>query len=40
MFATVKQPMSEFLNHYPGQDNALWFGSLPAGARAISFGQC
>jgi len=36
----VKQPMSEFLNHYPGQDNALWFGSLPAGARAISFGQC
>jgi hypothetical protein len=36
----VKQPMSQFLYHYPGQINALWVGSLPLGARPIYFGQC
>lgn len=33
----VKQPMSTFLNHYPGQTNALWLGSLPSGAVAVQF---
>lgn len=36
----IKQVMSQFLAHYPGQHNSLWFGSLPAGARPIWFGQC
>jgi hypothetical protein len=36
----VKQPMTEFLNHYRGQQNSLWYGALPTGSRAIWFGQC
>ena len=36
----VKQVMSQFLFHYRGQTNSLWYGSLPTGARMISFGQC
>jgi hypothetical protein len=36
----VKQPMSQFLFHYPGQTNALWLGTMPAGARALWYGQC
>jgi hypothetical protein len=36
----VKQPMSQFLFHYRNQANALWLGALPAGARALWFGQC
>jgi hypothetical protein len=36
----VKQPMSQFLFHYPGQTNALWLGTIPTGARALWYGQC
>ena len=36
----VRQLMSQFLFHYSGQQNSLWFGSLPSTARPISFGQC
>lgn len=36
----VKQPMSDFLYHYHGQTNALWLGTLPSSARALSFGTC
>jgi hypothetical protein len=36
----VKQPMSQFLFHYPGQTNALWLGTFPPGARALWYGQC
>jgi hypothetical protein len=36
----VKEPMSQFLFHYPQQENAIWYGSAPPSARAISFGQC
>ena len=36
----VKQPMSEFSSHYPQQENALWYGALPACARAIRYRQC
>lgn len=36
----VKQVMSQFLFHYRNQQNSLWFGALPAIARAISYGQC
>ncbi len=36
----VKQVMSEFLFHYSGQQNSLWYGSLPTAARPIHFGQC
>ena len=34
------QPMSQFLFHYKGQTNSMWHGTLPPGARAISFQQC
>ncbi len=30
----VKMPMSEFLFHYPNQQNTLWFGTMPASAVA------
>ncbi|MEX0794497.1 MAG: hypothetical protein WD045_15285 [Pirellulaceae bacterium] len=36
----VKQSLSQFLNHYPKQSNALWLGSLPPTSRLVSFGQC
>lgn len=36
----VKQLMSQFLSHYPGQTNALWLGAFPPGSRALWFGQC
>lgn len=36
----VKQPISQFLLHYPGQQNALWLGSLPAAARPQWSGRC
>jgi hypothetical protein len=36
----VKQPMSDFLLHYPGQQNSLWLGTFPAGSRPLWFGQC
>ena len=34
----IKQAMSEFLFHYRGQLNALWYGSLPIGASPIPWG--
>lgn len=36
----VVQTVGEFLSHYPRQDNALWYGALPAACRAASFGTC
>ena len=36
----VVQPVGEFLFHYPRQNNALWFGSLPPQSRPTSFGTC
>lgn len=36
----VRQPMSDFLFHYRNQENALWYGTLPANARPIYHGQC
>lgn len=36
----IKQMLSQFLNHYPKQTNALWLGSLPSTSRLVSFGQC
>ncbi|MFO1066060.1 MAG: hypothetical protein U0892_19545 [Pirellulales bacterium] len=36
----VVQPMSQFLFHYAGQENALWCAKPPAGYRALTFGQC
>jgi hypothetical protein len=32
------EPVSEFLFHYPAQDNALWWGGFPSGARPTNFG--
>jgi hypothetical protein len=36
----IVQPMSQFLFHYSGQENALWCANPPVGYRALSFGQC
>ncbi len=36
----VKQTMSSFLGHYPGQVNSLWYAEPPAGYRTLWFGQC
>ncbi len=29
----VRENVKTFANHYPNQENAIWFGSLPAGSR-------
>jgi len=36
----ITQTVGEFLFHYPRQQNALWFGTLPAQSRPASFGTC
>lgn len=36
----VAQPAGEFLYHYPEQENAVWFGSLPTACRPTPFGAC
>lgn len=33
----VRQPVGEFLYHYPRQTNALWWGALPATTRPTRF---
>jgi hypothetical protein len=34
----IRQPVAEFLFHYPRQTNALWWADPPPGARAADFG--
>ena len=36
----VVQTVGEFLRHYPNQQNALWFGSLPGHSRPATIGTC
>ena len=35
----IQQSLSEFILHYPNQQNSLWFGSTPSGYVAHSFGE-
>lgn len=34
----IKQPVSQFLFHYPRQSNSIWWGRLPASVRPTSPG--
>jgi hypothetical protein len=34
----IVQSVADFLDHYPKQQNALWYGSVPAAARPTSIG--
>lgn len=36
----VQQTIPEFIHHYRKQANALWWGEIPAGARAHPFATC
>jgi hypothetical protein len=36
----IVQTAGEFLFHYPRQQNALWYGTLPTQCRPTTFGTC